>query len=168
MKNDEDAPYDSDWISSYLISNFTGLNVVNAWGEKSFFYNPENLLKRGVYFCTIKEKDGANDRASDLDRPDVFRINFGILKTTFLKLFQIPPKRPIKGGIIEGPYDFRALDKLTPHPVYGWMSWVSILNPSKNSWGQVEELLKESYQLSIEKYKVAKLRFMNEGETIDD
>ena len=67
-------------ISDFVVANFPGLNVVNAWGEKSFFYNPNNLLKRGVYFLTLKEKDGDNDKASVLDRENIFRINFGISK----------------------------------------------------------------------------------------
>ena len=36
------------------------------------------ILKRGIYFCTIKEKDGDNDKASNLHRYAVFRVNFGI------------------------------------------------------------------------------------------
>ncbi len=34
----------------------------NSWGETSLFYNPGNILPNGVYFCTIKEKDGDNDK----------------------------------------------------------------------------------------------------------
>ena len=141
-----------DWILNYLVSNFPGLNVIDTWGEKSLFYNPDKLLKRGIYFCTIKAKDGANDQASNLDRDDVFRINFGLSKTTFLSMFTELPKRTIKGGFIEGPYNFKTLDTLTPHPVYGWMAWVSILNPSISSWNKIEALLSESYQLCIKKY----------------
>jgi len=114
---------DPGMISHYLVTKFQDLNIVNAWGEKSFFYNPNNVYKRGIYFCTIKEKDGENDKASHLDRPDVFRINFGISKSTFLTLFQKIPARPAKGCCIEGDYDFTEFDRLTPHSVYGWMAW---------------------------------------------
>ncbi len=147
----------ADSISTYLQSNFQGLNIINTWGEKAFFYNPANLLKRGLYFCTLKEKDGNNDKASNLNRAGIFRINFGLPKKTFLNTFQILPKRPAKGTIIEGPYDFTQLDTLTPHPVYGWMSWVSILNPSATAWPQLEALLTESYQLCLQKYDAKKL-----------
>ena len=141
-------------ISDFVVANFPGLNVVNAWGEKSFFYNPNNLLKRGVYFLTLKEKDGDNDKASNLDRENIFRINFGISKKIFLQHFSTLPKRPAKGHSIEGPYDFQKLDTLTPHPVYGWMAWVSILNPSNNSFEMLEKLIKESYQIACDKYLV--------------
>jgi len=141
-------------ISDFVVANFPGLNVVNAWGEKSFFYNPDNLLKRGVYFLTLKEKDGDNDKASALDRENIFRINFGISKKTFSQHFSTLPKRPAKSHSIEGLYDFQKLNTLTPHPVYGWMAWVSILNPSNNSFEMLEKLIKESYQIACDKYLV--------------
>ena len=144
-------------ISEKLKAQFSGLIVVNAWGEKSFFYNPDGLLKHGVYFCTLKEKDGANDKASNLNREGLFRLNFGISKSSFLKLFAVLSKRPAQGQVINGAYDFTALDILTPHPVYGWMAWVSIVNPTEHSWGVLQELLFESYELVLKKYKVKKL-----------
>ena len=111
-------------ISSYLTAHFYGLNIVNTWGEKSFFYNPDNLLKNGVYFCTLKQKDGDHDKASELNRDGVFRVNFGISKQTFLNIFHNLPKRPSKGNIIDGNYDFKAVNILTPHPVMvGWLGF---------------------------------------------
>ncbi len=142
----------SNDISDFILSNFSEIKAVDAWGEKNFFYNPDNLLKRGVYFCTLKEKDGTNDKASELDRDNIFRINFGLSKKTFLETFHTLPKRPSKGNVIDVPYDFRTLDVLTPHPIYGWMAWVSILNPSHNSWKKIKELLDESYQIACDKY----------------
>ena len=35
-------------------------------------------LPNGVYFCTLKENNGANDKASELDRDGVFRLSIGI------------------------------------------------------------------------------------------
>lgn len=141
------------FISNYLIGEFKDLVIVNSWGETSFFYNPRNLYPRGTYFCTIKESDGENDRASDLNRENVFRFNFGITKSTFLKLFNSVPKRPPKGEIIKESYDFAQLDTLFPHPIYGWMCWVAIINPSELSLKNLERLLLESYQLVLEKHQ---------------
>lgn len=139
-------------ISDFLLKTFEGLRVIDSWGETSFFYNPDNIGPRGTYFCTIKEKNGDNDRASELDRKDVFRFNFGISKSTFLELFTVIPKRPLKGRTIEGAYNFTELNCLTPHPVYGWMCWVAISNPTKDSFEQLEQLLFESYQLTKQKH----------------
>ena len=124
-------------ITSHLLKTFPDIKMIDTWGECSFFYNPGNLSPRGTYFCTIKEKDGDNDKASELNRENVFRLNFGIKKTTFLERFNQIPKRPSKGGIIEGSYDFTQLDTLYPHPVYGWMCWIAILNPSQSSWNKI-------------------------------
>lgn len=139
-------------LSNFLLEKFDDLRVIDSWGETSFFYNPDNKGPRGTYFCTIKEKNGENDKASALDRKDIFRFNFGISKPTFLEMFSVIPKRPPKGGIIEGSYDFTALDCLTPHPVYGWMCWVAITNPSEDSLRQIEHLIVESYQLTKHKH----------------
>ncbi len=142
-----------DFILNDLFEHYTGLKRIEAWGETSLFYNPDDSLKRGIYFCTLKNKDGENDKASHLDRADVFRMNFGLSKKTFISLFNTIPKRPVKGGVIEGDYEFQRTDILTPHPIYGWMAWVSILNPSKPSLKNLMTLLDESYALCVQKYK---------------
>jgi hypothetical protein len=142
-----------DFILRDLLANYSGLKIIDAWGEVSLFYNPDDSLKRGIYFCTLKNKDGENDKASHLYRADVFRMNFGISKKTFVSIFNTIPKRPIKGGVIEGDYDFQSTDALTPHPIYGWMAWVSILNPSTTSFKDLKALIDESYALCIQKYK---------------
>lgn len=138
-------------ISSYLLTTFIGIKKIETWGETSFFYNPDGMAPRGAYFCTIKEKDGENDRASCLDRKGVFRLNFGIFKTTFLKLFEEIPKRPAKGRSIEGRYNFTDFDQLCPHPVYGWMCWVAISNPTITTFNNLQKLLCESYQLACQR-----------------
>lgn len=58
-----------DSVIQHLLDRFDGTRVVEAWGERSIFYNPGHKLPRGVYFATVKEKDGDNDKASCLDGP---------------------------------------------------------------------------------------------------
>ena len=48
-------------ITEYIESTFDDIHIVTAWGETSFFYNPHRKLPRGIYFATIKEKNGPND-----------------------------------------------------------------------------------------------------------
>ena len=43
------------------LENLEGTVLVESWGEKGIFYNPDHVLKRGVYILTVKEKDGDND-----------------------------------------------------------------------------------------------------------
>lgn len=140
---------------------YSGLVEVSAWGETSLFFNPNGLLKRGTYCITFKDKDGDNDFSSALNRHEVeYRMNFKISKPRFLSHFNEPslPLRPAKGKIISlnsgRKYDPTVLDTLIPHPVYGWMSWVSIINPSEESIATIIKagLLDESYELAKEGY----------------
>ena len=39
-----------------------------SYGEAGIYYLPNNLLKRGVYILAIKEKDGKNNKSSNLNR----------------------------------------------------------------------------------------------------
>lgn len=132
-------------LNTWIMTNFEDVVPHYTWGEHSYFYNPSGLKPRGSYFLTIKQKDGANDTASNLDRPGVWRLNFGLPKATFIHCFGHPPSRPGKGMAVEGPWDFTALDQLMPHPVYGWMAWVSILNPSQKSFETLKPLIIQAY-----------------------
>ncbi len=140
-------------IIARIQHTYPGLVEIQSWGETGLFYNPEGILKRGIYFLTLKEHDGANDTASALNRNGVYRLNLGISKTSFYTLFGEQPKRPAAGGVVAMDYDFTTLDTILPHPVYGWMSWISVLNPSLETFSKLEPLLEEGYQLAIKKYK---------------
>ncbi len=139
-------------IIEKIISEFEGVEPKSSWGETSLFYNPGKLLPNGVYFCTIKEKNGQNDKSSDLDRPGIFRLSIGIKKETYESYFGKSPKRPEKGGIINTGHDFTALNTLMPHPIYGWMSWVQILNPSESEFQKILPLISEAHSGAVIKF----------------
>jgi len=143
---------DASAISKYITDTYAGVHPVAAWGETSFFYNPDRRLPRGVYFATLKEKDGANDSASNLERPAVFRLNLGISKPTYRGLFGAQPTRPAAGGVVDTGHDFTVLDCLLPHPVYGWMSWICVLNPTPATFQNVQPLLAEANDLAVSKF----------------
>jgi hypothetical protein len=103
-----------------ITSNFDGVVVKSSWGEISFFYNPDQLLPHGVYFCTIKEKDGANDQSSHLSREDIYRLSIGLPKEKYVELFGSVPKRPEKGGYVNTGDDFTETNLLMPHPIYAY------------------------------------------------
>ena len=139
-------------ILQCCLDRLEGTVPVESWGERGVFYNPGLVRKRGVYVLTVKEKDGANDRASQLDRPGVYRVNFGLRRERFRALFGPQPKRPPKGGVVDTGHDFTALDRLLPHPVYGWMSWVCVLNPSEETFRELWPLMEESWEYAKEKF----------------
>ena len=123
-----------------------------SWGETALFYNPGRTLPKGVYFCTFKEHNGENDRASVLTRDGVFRVSIGVSHETYVARFGTRPARPAKGGVVNTGHDFAALDVLTPHPVYAWMGWVQILSPTASSYAEIRPLIEEAYRLAIAKF----------------
>src|SRR5262249_44735755 len=82
-------------ITRYITDTFDGVDVVVAsretgapevaWGDTFFSYDPDRDLepKHRMPFATIVTKDyGDFDRASNLNRPGVFRLNIGVSKDT--------------------------------------------------------------------------------------
>ena len=143
-------------ILDCCLSSLNGTVLVESWGEKGIFYNPGLVLKRGVYVLTVKEKDGDNDKASNLDRTGIYRVNLGLRKSTFQKMYGKIPARPTAGGVVDMDCDFTALDIIIPHPVYAWMGWVSVLNPSKQTFERLKPLIQEAYEFSVEKFQKRK------------
>ncbi len=139
-------------ILRHCLAHLEGTVLVESWGERGVFYNPGGVLKRGVYVLTVKEKDGANDKASNLNRPGVYRVNLGLRRETYRRLFGPAPARPPKGGAVDVPVDFTALDVLIPHPVYAWMGWIAVLNPSAETFEIMKPLIQESYEFAKEKF----------------
>jgi hypothetical protein len=135
-----------------IVNEFDGVVPKASWGETSLFYNPGNLLPNGVYFCTIKEKDGDNDYASNLDRAGVYRLSIGISKESYESLFGVRPKRPGKGGVVDTGHDFTQCNVLMSHPIYGWMSWVKILNPSESRFKELFGLIAEAHEGAVIKF----------------
>jgi len=143
---------DETAITGYLAANFAGLQINAAEGVTSFAYNPDGAPCEGVYFATLKSKDDANDDVSELSRPSVFRLNLGVTEATYQRLFGPVPPCPGEDGLIETTHDFAVLDQLLPHPVYAYLTWVCVLNPSEATFETVKPLLAEAYALAQSRY----------------
>jgi hypothetical protein len=142
---------DESAIRQYIIDSFSGAEVVVAskesgapevsWGDTFFFHQPGGKVgpDHRFPFATIVTKDYENfDVASNLNRAGIFRLNIGVSRRTFRALFG-------ESDAANPDYDFAALDRLMPHPVYGKMFWVSILNPGAETFEKVKPLLTEAY-----------------------
>lgn len=143
----------SSEILQYCLENLEGTVLVKSWGENGIYYNPDGLLTRGVYILTIKEKDGENDSSSNLNRVGIYRVNLGLPKKTFIRIFGSLPKRPKAGKIVDMDYDFTAINQIIPHPVYSWMGWISCINPTTETFDELKPLIDEAYFFSKEKYE---------------
>ena len=137
---------DQDGIIEYVTVTCPGINILRPTdgpgaGDTFFIYDPRRNLEpdQQIPFATIVTKDyGDFDNTSQLDRPDVFRLNVGVSRTTF-------------DGAVDtrAQYDYAALDQLMPHPVYARQSWLCVLNPSPQTFERVKPLLAEAYTNAV-------------------
>jgi Family of unknown function (DUF6194) len=138
---------DQQAIIDYVNEHFDGVRVIYGSGpvavdDTFFLYDPQRILEGNQQFpfATIVTKDyGDFDNLSNLNRPGVFRLNVGISRDTFRRLFPDA----------EATYDYSALDTLIPHPVYAPQSWVSVLNPSAETFESAKPLLQEAYENAV-------------------
>jgi uncharacterized protein DUF6194 len=144
---------DQKAIVQYISDGFEGLDVVVAPGATFFFYDPGRTLpvERRQPFATIVSSDDF-DRASDLERPGVFRLNLGMGRERYRARFGEPPAWPGDGDAVRTGHDFTQLDRLLPHPVYAPLGWVCVLNPSEATFEEVRGLLAEAYELAVSRY----------------
>lgn len=142
---------DEESIRRYVATTFDGINVMIgspeagspelAWGDTFFIYDPERNLpdSRQFPFATIVNKDyGEFDNASNLNRDGVYRLNIGVSKETFERLFPEASH-----------HDFSALDMLMPHPIYAQYHFVGVLNPGDTTFEELKPLLSEAYEIAV-------------------
>jgi Family of unknown function (DUF6194) len=132
--HDEDP--DPRSISAYIRETYRDTDVVTSGGGTFFSCDPKRHWPNFATIVTTDEFDAPLDAPSQLRRPGVFRLNIGVSRATFERLV---------GD--EGDPDYAAIDRLLPHPVYARQHWISILNPSAESFERlVKPLLDEAQQ----------------------
>jgi hypothetical protein len=130
-----DSPgLDHDAVVSYITETFPGVDVVTAMGATFFSLDSDKHWPNFATIVTTDEHDMGSP--SNLGaRPNVYRLNIGVSRETYDRLV---------GGATDP--DYAALDRVLPHPVYARQHWVSILNPSAETFDTVvEPLLKEAH-----------------------
>jgi len=135
-------------IRQYILDTFASVDVIDDSCTSFFFYEPDRKTPpdHKFPFATLVTTD-LYDQFSNLNRPSVFRLNIGISKQTYLSLFG---SQTAHAGE-DGGHDFTALDVILPHPVYGKMYWVCVLNPSAETFRAIQPLLAEAYDLFVKK-----------------
>lgn len=124
-----------------------------TWGDRFFFYDPtgDDAAAQRMPFATIVTQDYAGfDEASDLNRPDVFRLNIGAGRTAFEQLIGHSATAHAQH---QDDYDYAARDVLLPHPVYASQGWVCVLNPGETTTGLVRRLLSDAHALAAERHR---------------
>ena len=110
---------DVEAVVRYVQTTYPQTDTVEAMNAYIYSLDPE---KHWPNYATLVTTD-EHDDASDLDRAGVFRLNIGVDRETFERIAGADPDP-----------DYRAFDRLLPHPVYGQQHWISILNPSDETF----------------------------------
>ncbi|GAB7036713.1 DUF6194 family protein [Catenuloplanes niger JCM 9533] len=120
-----------------------------AWGDAFFYHSPDGTVPTTVQpFATIVTKDYLDDTSSRLDRPDAFRVNVHVPKEDFARLTGHAPRDA--GRVSADPSE---PDTVFPHPVYGTMGWLSIVNPGPRTAGTVRELLRTAHGVARSRHE---------------
>jgi hypothetical protein len=118
-----------------------------AWGDTFIYYAPDGLMpQRTQPYATIVTKNYPDDEQSDLDRPDAFRVNIAVARTTFHELIGSSTRESTND------HDYAARDAILPHPVYGRLGWIAVVNPGPASEDPVRRLLTEAHEAARARY----------------
>lgn len=130
-------------LKSFILKNFDKVNIVESEGDLFFIYDNKNKTP----FATIVTSDNEYDSTSNLNRAGFYRLNIGLDKETFLFLFGGLTKEKGFEAYMNLGIDFTEEDKLLPHPTYGAMYWVCIVNPSEKTLeNSLKDYLENSYR----------------------
>ncbi len=124
-------------IAQYILDTFPGVETAENLGYTFFFYGTDRMLP----FATIATRDQEGDRVSNLDRPDVFRLNIGVSRQTFQSLFGTE-QVDVSG------YDYTVLDRIMPHPDYAAQNYICVLSPSGATFERVRMFIAEAFELA--------------------
>ncbi|MFL5671114.1 MAG: DUF6194 family protein [Chloroflexota bacterium] len=112
---------DPEAITQTILETWPETDLVEAMNARFFSLDPETHWPNFATIVTTDEHDeGAPSR---LSRPGAFRLNIGVGRATFGRLV---------GSMAEP--DYAAFDRVLPHPVYARQLWISILNPSDQTF----------------------------------
>lgn len=125
-------------IKQFITKQLPNVTQLESFGYTFFFYGPDQVLP----FVTIAASDNEHDSVSNLNRDGVFRVNIGVSKNTYNKLFEGP----------ETEWDYTTSNRFMPHPHYAAQHFICILNPEENQ-------LTATYNFIEEAHLVAKQRF---------
>ncbi|MFG1927888.1 DUF6194 family protein [Cryptosporangium sp. NPDC048952] len=95
------------------------------WGNYFFYVGDDQYQP----FATVVIRNMPGfDEESQLDRPDVVRLNLHVGRAEFQRRFS------------QDSFDYSAIDEILPHPVYAAQGWICVLNPER-TFDEVNQLI---------------------------
>ena len=112
-----------------------------AWGDHFFYYSPDGSVPQNRQpFATIVTKDYPDDAQSQLDPDGRWRLNVHVGRASLRELVG-----EVNGGV-DGARDYSETDVILPHPVYGPLGWIAVVNPGPRTESVVLELLAAAHR----------------------
>ena len=137
-------------VHAAILGGLGGVHVVEALGDSFYFFDPRDgrPVDQRFPFATLVTNDLLVD-GSNVSKPGMFRVAAGVSGATFRRLFG-----EAEEAAMDAAGDPLELDRITPHPVYGRQHWVTVLNPSDETWQAFLPLLRESYEIQAGQFEI--------------
>lgn len=120
-----------------------------SWGDTFFYYAPDGEVPTTTQpFATIVTKDYPGDERSRLNRPDTFRLNLFAGTDAFVGRTGLRPRDATTSEV-----DPSVADTVMPHPVYGTLGWLAVVNPGSRTEPAIRELLGSAHHLARSGYE---------------
>ncbi|WP_026550042.1 DUF6194 family protein [Arthrobacter sp. Br18] len=111
-----------------------------AWGDHFFYYSPDGLIPQNTQpYATIITKDYTDDTFSNLGPNGRWRLNIHVGSARFTDLTGMSLRNFAPG-------DFSEADMIIPHPVYGSLGWIAVVNPGDRTAAAVLALLRDAHE----------------------
>ncbi len=118
-----------------------------AWGDHFFYYAPDGTVPSNRQpYATIVTKNYPCDTASRLGVDGRWRLNIHVGMETFSDLVGESPRSFT-------PRDSSETDVILPHPVYGGLGWIAIVNPGARTTPVALELLRQAHDADRRRVK---------------
>lgn len=101
-----------------------------AWGDRFFYYAPDGVVPSSQPFATVVTKDYPSEPSAGLGE-GVFRVN-------------VDAGRRDQGEVD----DPSVRDHVLPHPVYGHLGWVAVVQPGEGASAELSDLLREAHAVA--------------------
>ncbi len=112
-----------------------------AWGDHFFYYAPDGRVpQREQPYATIVTKDYPDDTRSGLDPQGRWRLNVHVGAAAFTELLGREP------GLPEESYDCTVPDAFFPHPVYGALGWIAVVDPGERTASEAIGLVRRAHE----------------------
>jgi hypothetical protein len=111
-----------------------------SWGDAFLYYAPDGVVPRTQPFATVVTKDHPGDESSRLDRPGAFRVNVAAGTEEFRRWTGRAPREPAAGDV-----DPSTPDVVVPHPVYGGLGWLAVVDPGPRTADALRGLLRTAH-----------------------